>query len=443
MKNKSLLILFLLPLMSLKAQDTAPISSSVFGGDNRIFIEQSVRQGFYVPFTSRHQYTKHYSLYGLDLRIGRQTDGSEAWEKLFNYPSYGLLFRYEHNTLDSVKYEHRNEFGQAITDWVALGDCYSIAGFLDGHFYNGKKWSFDYGFTFGISFWPKYGNEFIGSPIDAHLAFQSGITLYVTDHLDFYTRILFSHSSDGALKLPNYGTNILSGNVGIRYYPESRPSVKDKKDKELETWYPTWSLNISNAFGLLQTNTRLHGKLPVEMSYYTADYIQVGFTHHFHPKFCYNFGLEFGYTGETKVKYEQAYLRYIGDPYEESVLETSLEEYSFPKSSHIAASLSFEVLYNKLAVCFGLGYYLSHGIYLGTNEHKTWGFTESSMTPFELQYLPTDYRNYFGRLGLKYYFGKDNRFYAGMSVKAHASVDYIEWTIGTHLFQHKGKNYKR
>ena len=439
MKKLILLLSFLLLLVSLKAQKDVSKTSSIFGKDNHIFIEQGVRQGFYVPFSSRHQYTKHYSLYGLDLRIGRQTDGSEAWEKLFNYPSYGLLFRYEHNTLDSVKYEHRNEFGQATTDWVALSDCYTVAGFLDGHFYNGKILSFDYGFTFGLSFWPMYGNEFIGSPVDAHLAFQSGFTLHFSDHLDFQTRVLFSHSSDGALKLPNYGTNILSGSIGMRYYPEGKPSVKVR---EPEIWYPTWALNVSNAFGLLQTNTRLHGNLPVEMPYYSADYIQVGFTHHFHPKFRYNFGLELGYTGETKVKYEQAYLRFIGDPYEDCPLETSLEEYKFLKSTHLAAHCSFEVLYNNLAVCLGFGYYLSHGIYLGTDENKTWGVTESSMTPFELQYLPTDYRNFYGRLGLKYYFGKDNRFYAGMFVKAHASVDYIEWTLGTHLFQHNGKNKK-
>lgn len=439
MKKLTLILSFLLLLVSLKAQKNITETSSVFGGDNRIFVEQGVRQGFYVPFSSRHQYTKNYSLYGLDLRIGRQTDGSKAWEKLFNYPSYGLLFRYEYNTLDSVKYEHRNGSGQAVTDWVALGNCYSVAGFLDGHFYNGRIWSFDYGFTFGLSFWPKYGHEFIGSPVDAHLAFQSGLTLHISNHLDWYARILFSHSSDGALKLPNYGTNVLSGNIGIRYYPESRPSIKTT---EPVNWHPTWALNASNAFSLLQTNTRLHGKLPAEMPHYFSDYIQLGFTHHFHPKFRYNLGLELGFTGETKVKYEQAYLKYIGDPYEEEPLETSLEEYSFLKSTHLAATCSFEVLYSKLAVCFGFGYYLSHGIYLDTDEKKTWGFTESSMSPFELQYLPDDYRNYFGRLGLKYYFGKDDRFYAGIFVKAHASVDCIEWTIGTHLFQHNGKERK-
>lgn len=41
------------------------------------------------------------------------------------------------------------------------------------------------------------------------------------------------------------------------------------------------------------------------------------------------------------------------------------------------------------------------------------------------------------RLGLKYYFGESDRFYAGLFVKAHASVDYIEWTLGMHLFQSK------
>ena len=435
MKKLLLFLPFVLLTVSLTAQERVLEKSSIFGNDNRFFIEQSVRKGFFVPFSQRHQYIKDYSLYGLDLRIGRQTDGSKAWERRFNYPSYGLLFRYEHNTLDSAKYEHRNELGQAVTDWVSIGDCYTVAGFLDGHFYNGKIWSFDYGFTFGLSYWSKYGNEFIGSPIDAHLAVQTGFTLNLNDRFNIFARVVFSHSSDGALKLPNYGTNVLSGNFGLRYYPMNRPKMKIK---EPENWCPTYALYIANAFGILQTNTRLQGKLPAEMPYYLADYVQLGFTHHFHPNFRYNIGLETGYTGETKVKYKQAHLRAI-NPEEEGVLETSLEEFSFMKATHLAATCSFEVQYDKLAVCLGFGYYLYHGIYRGTNEKKTWLFSESSMTAFELQYLPTDYRNFYERLGLKYYFGENDRFYAGLFVKAHASVDYVEWTLGMNLFQHKGK----
>lgn len=433
--RKTLLALpFLLLLGQLNAQNKDLAISSVFGDDSRVFVEQSIRQGFYVPFSQRHQYTKDFSVFGLDLRIGRQTDGSKAWEAEFDYPSYGVLLRYEHNTLDSAKYEHRDADGHAVTDWVPIGDCYTVAGFLDGHFFSGKKWTFDYGFTFGLSFWPKYGNEFIGSPIDAHLAVQSGFTLYLNNHLDLCARAIFSHSSDGALKLPNYGTNVLSGNIGLCYHPLGKPV---RKIKEPEPWHPTCALYIANAFGALQTNTLLYGRLPAESPYYIADFVQVGFTNHFHPKFRYCIGFEMGYTGETKVKYEQAHIRALGNPDEDGVLETSLEEFSFLKATHLAASCSFEVIYDKLAVCLGVGYYLYHGIYLGTEERKTWFFSESSMTAFERQYLPTDYRNFYERLGLKYYFGESDRFYAGLFVKAHASVDYIEWTLGMHLFQSK------
>lgn len=435
MKKFYIFQLFFFICGQLISQNNEFVKSSVFNSDSRFFIEQSFRKGFFVPFSQRHQYIKNYSLYGLDLRIGQQTNGCKTWETRFNYPSYGILFRFEHNTLDSAKYEHRNELGQAVIDWVSIGDCYTIAGFLDGHFYNGKKWSFDYGFTFGLSYWPKYGNEFIGSCIDAHLAVQTGLTLNINDCFDIFARAIFSHSSDGALKLPNYGTNILSGSFGLRYYPMNRPKMIIH---EPEIWSPTFAFYVSNAFGILQTNTRLQGKLPTETPYYFADYIQFGFAHMFHPKFRYNIGIETGYTGETKIKYEQAYLRTI-NPEEEGKLETSLEQFNLLKATHLAATCSFEIQYNKLAVCLGFGYYLYHGIYIGTNEKKTWFFSESSMTPFELQYLPTDYRNFYGRLGLKYYFGEHDKFFTGLFVKAHASVDYIEWTFGMNLFQHKGK----
>ena len=48
---------------------------SFFSYDNRTFFEVDGRLGKYFPFEERHAYMKVLPQYGLDLRIGRQTDG--------------------------------------------------------------------------------------------------------------------------------------------------------------------------------------------------------------------------------------------------------------------------------------------------------------------------------------------------------------------------------
>ena len=115
-----------------------------FSFDNRTFFEADFRYGHYFPFEARHAYMKVLPQYGVDLRIGRQTDGRLKWERDFNYLSYGAFLRFEKNNVDSIQFKDRDEFGYERETWRALGDCYSLGGFINGHFYRGKYWSLDY-----------------------------------------------------------------------------------------------------------------------------------------------------------------------------------------------------------------------------------------------------------------------------------------------------------
>lgn len=409
---------------------------SRFWNDNRFYVEAGLRKGNYIPFVQRHAYIKELSQYGLDIKLGKQTDGQQDWEGWFNYPTFGLLLRYEHNTLDSAKYEHRNETGTAVTDWVAIGDCYTAGAYINGHIFRADKWSFDYDIVGGLSFWPKYGNEFIGSLMNVHLSIDAGPTVRISENIDLLARAIFSHSSNGALVLPNNGVNLLSYEMSLRYHPNGRPDFNEVVSKRLFT--KTTALYASESFGWLQTNTRINGQIPGETDYYFGNLVQLGVTRQFSPKFRYNFGFDFAWTGETKLNYELAEIRSLSNSLDSGV---TLEEYSPMKATHIAFSGMFEILYNKVSFCIGAGYYLNHGIYIGTDQKKTWCFSEDGMTRFEKQYLPDAYKNYYERLGFKYYFGKTQNMYAGAFMKVHMdSIDYIEWTYGIHLKQWNNKS---
>ena len=77
---------------------------SFFSYDNRTFFEGDLRLGKYFPFEPRHTYMKVLPQYGIDLRIGRQTDGRAQWEKDFNYLNYGAFLRLEKNNVDSIQF---------------------------------------------------------------------------------------------------------------------------------------------------------------------------------------------------------------------------------------------------------------------------------------------------------------------------------------------------
>jgi hypothetical protein len=427
----------------------APIfifSQTNLWNDSRNIWEIDARLGKYYPFEERHAYMKVLPQYGIDLRVARQTDGHAQWEKDFNYPVYGAFLRYENNNVDSIKFVDRDANGYERTTWRPLGDCISTGAFMNGHLYRGKYWSFDYDLLGGLSFWTKHGDEFIGSVVNVHLAIEAGPTFMIEDNCDLLVRYQFSHSSNAAIRLPNCGINVLSWLVGFRYHPNGRPELLPKVEPRPQ-FTKTTALFASNSLGLLQTNEWMRTyqapdgsmliDLPEERPYYFADIVQLGIHRQFHPKFSYDFALDFGWTGETKRMYDKAHQMYNeGHEYFTGDDAIPLMEYSFARGLHLAPSLLFEINYNRFGFCLGGAYYLWHGIYSGTDQKKTWGLLESSKSNFEDTYLPPCYKDYYTRLGFKYYLGEKRNMFVGSFMKLHFPViDYAEFTFGMNLFQ--------
>lgn len=415
-----------------------------FWDDPRNIWEADVRLGKYYPFEARHAYMKVLPQYGLDLRMGRQTDGRARWECDFNRPVYGAFLRFEKNNVDSIQYKYRNENGYEQETWRALGDCISTGAFMNGHLYQGKYWSFDYDLMGGLSFWTRHGDEFIGSVVNVHLAIDAGPTFMIEDKMDFTLRYQFSHSSNAALRLPNCGINVFSWQLGLRYHPNGRPEIKLPHDALSNPFKKSTALFIAESVGLLQTNEWMRSyqapdgtmlpDMPVERPYYFADVVQLGIHRQFHPKFSYDVALDFGWTGETKRMYEKAHQMYSeGHEYFTGDDAIPLMEYSFARGLHFAPSAMFEINYNRFAFCLGAAYYLWHGVYYGTDQKESWGWEKSN---FEYTYLPPCYRCFYGRLGFKYYLGENRNMFVGSTMKVHGAViDYAEFTFGWHLFQ--------
>ena len=138
--NKSVAIKFLFAVLfiAIGLPKATRAQHSFFSYDNRTYFEVDGRLGKYFPFEERHAYMKVLPQYGLDLRIGRQTDGRMQWERDFNHLSYGAFLRFEKNNVDSIQFKDRDENGYERETWRPLGDCYSLGGFINGHFYRGK-----------------------------------------------------------------------------------------------------------------------------------------------------------------------------------------------------------------------------------------------------------------------------------------------------------------
>lgn len=349
---------------------------SMFCQAQSCYYEPGFDLGHYTPFSAKHRYIANYHHYGLDLRIGKGHQG--------------LLVGYTHNTLDSVVYytHEGNTYG-------SIGDCFSLAYFVDGHIYKGKRWSFDYDIIYGADLWTRHGNEMLGSALDFHVSFDLGPTIRLNDQLDAVLRYGYYHSSNGATFLPDNGINSHFLRMALRYHPTGRFTPLQSEDQPFEK-KNNWM--VSEGIGWLQTYTRVEGQLPNETPFFLGNTFRVGFSRQFHSRFRWDAAIDLLWTGETRYMHELE-----GAPYR------------FGNSIHLAASADIEAQFGRFAFCAGGAYYLYHGS----------------------EWLPEFYTPYYERVGYKYYLGKKRNHYIGTFMKIHLnSIDYIEWTWGILLSQH-------
>lgn len=341
-----------------------------------LYFEPGFDFGHYTPFSPRHNYIADYHHYGLDLRVGQGHQG--------------LLVGYTHNTLDSVVYytHDGNRYG-------SIGECFSLAYFVDDHIYKGKRWSFDYDIIFGADLWTRHGNEMLGSALNFHVSFDLGPTIQINDQLDVIVRYGYFHSSNGATFLPDNGINSHFARVALRYYPHEKKSEGTRDTGLRDTCFRKNNWFISEGIGWLQTYTRLDGQLPNETPFFLGNTLRFGFSRQFHPRFRWDVAIDLLWTGETKYCHELAN-----------------EPYSFWNSTHLAASADIEAQFGRFAFSAGAAYYLYHGSEL----------------------LPEFYTPYYERVGYKFYLGQHRNYYIGTFMKIHLnSIDYIEWTLGVLL----------
>lgn len=342
------------------------------------YIEPAIRIGRIIPNASNTAWLSHVSLYSAELRLGKQTTGQHEWERLFNYPEYGICLRYGH-------------FDNNI-----FRDKVALFGYMNGTIYRIQRWTFHYQFGLGVACWsnPYHEtknpqNRFIGAHLNAHIDLALGIDFRMSPHTALTLRANFSHSSNAALKLPNMGINPLSGAIGVKcYFHEA---------KDLDFTFKTRDTNFikKNSFyvlvggGVRQSKKNAVVTNGAAKGYYPGFVLQIGYLRQFHPKFRYGAGIDFNYSGE---------------------LSRHLPENQRKQSKYFSQALflSFEVLYGRLVL------HVSGAVYI----NKAFSF----------------YEPFYERAGLRFLLGKKRNNFIGAQVKAHAgSVDFLEVCYGIHF----------
>jgi len=253
------------------------------------------------------------------MAIGFQSTGKYEWERVLNYPTYGLGF-------SSFVFDERD-----AADLV--GNPSGVYGFVGLPLLRGKKKRFfhiDFDAAFGLTYdLNPYDpvtnpyNDAVGSRILFYFDFGLSGNHRLSDRLDLDYGLHLIHFSNGRTRTPNLGVNMVGLDLGMKYYfnpitPYARyadpsrqlalrPEFVPKSELPKYQKYSLW--NIWGAAGLNTTNRDssniVDGVVDLRGPTYFAATLAGEWQYKLTRSFSLGLGLNYFFDGSLGEMYEE------------------------------------------------------------------------------------------------------------------------------------------
>ncbi len=323
------------------------------------------------------------------LRFAKQSFGEEEWEQFYKYPQWGI-------GLSVYDFHNPDEIGNPI----------ALYGFIDAPFERWNRLSLNYEFGFGATFnWKKFdpitnnSNIAIGAQESFYIDVGLNLQYNFMEHFDITTGFSLTHFSNGALKKPNKGLNMIAPKITAKYnfydnsdFTENKISqYKIKEHKPKQEWLVSGFLGATNViFDSVNVNIR--------EKYEGITYLVAGITttYNWHLWRMSKLGVGMAITYNGSVNAQAA------------VENNELEDVDGLVTDKLQVSVypSYEFVIHKLSLIFQPSFY----IYRKKLEIQSPVFHQ--------------------RIGFKYYFS--DKLFAGITLRAYKFYisDFVEWNLG-------------
>jgi Lipid A 3-O-deacylase (PagL) len=223
----------------------------------------------------------------MTFEIGRQTDGSRDWHHLYGLPTYGFGF-------SVASFGDGEETGQPL-------DAYTFFSWPFARLSKRVQLTTDFGM--GVSWnWKEFSEEtkdhrtVLGSNVNARIDWGFYLRHLMTRKMSVYAGIDFTHRSNGGMRQPNSGINVIGPNVALRYdfVPERTTQVR-----QMPPFQPAWEFVMGSAIG--GKNVIEHTNPVVRRDYGALEFM-TGLQRHFYRYGKIAAGTDLTYDGATGAK---------------------------------------------------------------------------------------------------------------------------------------------
>lgn len=224
----------------------------------------------------------------LTIEIGRQTDGSEGWHRLYGMPSYGFGFsiaRFQNSVSHGIPLEAYTFF---TWPFVGFTDRLDLA----TEFGMGLSWNWQQ-----VNQQTAASDTVLSSNLNARIDWGFYLRYISTPRLILYTGVDFTHRSNGGLVQPNKGINVLGPKVALQYglgpAPPRHPTVNRP------AFRPSWELVIGGAAGIKDVAEQTS---PVMRQDFGVFHTTAALQHQFYQYGKIAYGADLTYDGGTGAK---------------------------------------------------------------------------------------------------------------------------------------------
>ena len=176
-------------------------------------------------------------LSSMTFEVGKQTDGSRDWHHLYGLPTYGF-------GLSMASFGNGVETGRPL-------DAYT---FFSWPFVRlSKRVQLTTDFGMGVSWnWKEFSEEtedyrtVLGSNVNARIDWGFYLRHLATRKMSVYAGVDFTHRSNGGMRQPNSGINVIGPSVSLRYdfVPERATQIRP-----VPPFQPAWEFVMGTAIG--------------------------------------------------------------------------------------------------------------------------------------------------------------------------------------------------
>ncbi len=330
--------------------------------------------GIVMPHHKSISYLVNDQISAVELNFGYIPSYEKKWAKLYKQPEIGIGLY--HGSLGNDK---------------ALGNVTAIFPYINFPLLVGSKWEFSTQLGFGLGLANKhfdpvrnYTNLAIGTKFNAFFKLIAQGSYSVNSKWGINAGLGFNHISNGAISAPNKGLNLLTSNVGVKYYWNDKnrklftPAAREEK--------------LPNEFILIWGNGIKQASEKDHHKYYTSS-LTGNYSFGINAKQKIGFGIDLFYNkAANRGKWDFS------------------PEISFKNRFSQAIFISHDLAIGKFSIIANIGAYTF--------------------------YKTTPEKPIYTRLGLRYELNE--HFLTSLGLKAHmGKADYIEFGIGYRIKRKK------